>query len=910
MPLADYVAFFPSLGWLAALMLAALLPSLPHHPWRNHAGWLIAFCAACLLVQAQELVWTAPIAEWRAAGLVLSGMLLWEFARRCWNDHGTRRLSAGLHLLTLECLVLMAVVVFVTKEGMRPRWFPVAEQAFMTLPILLGGSSLLLLWRSAHAPERRKAAAVRVALIGLALYGIGAGSGASTAIAAVPSWTVSTALAVICFVEPETRTRSALLCAGGLLATALVGPLIVSLSLREVDARQHDDLLARAERAAAPLQGAMARRFTQHALSADSSRAIQQHLEKIALHDPLMRSASIWKLERAHVKRLDFAAGAAAEFVDAHPPNPHERARAHEARAFIEPPAAGKPVGVATVHAPLTAALFESPTAWLSLSYPQAFWEVQRQHARRMGVTIIGVFTGFCAMGFVLAGRQAIEHAQRLAIERAQSASQAKTEFLAFLSHEMRTPLQTILGRTELLWAGPDANEESRRHAAAIETQGRLLLRLVTDLLDLGTLEAGKFQLRPRAFSLRQVVAAVEDTMRATALAKNLTLEVAIAASVPDSLVGDEARLRQILGNLLGNAVKYTACGEVRLAIAEAGMSQEPTAARLVFRITDTGPGLPPDKIDQLFTLFTRLDRGDTFTREGTGVGLALVRKLCALMGGTVAAANRPEGGAEFTVELPFPLDPHSAVATENSAQPSNATSLHVLVAEDNTAGREFITEALHALGHEVVAVADGEAALLAAMSGRFHVAILDVNLPGRDGIAVASALRSRDKNLRIIGCSAEANEAVRQAALAAGMDVYLQKPVGMDDLSRAIAPPDALEPAPAPGSIFSQLQSTQARTRARAVLQAEWPALRAAATAACASGEVAACQRCAHYLQSSALLLADEPLLDFCRKLSAAGQTGALDLAREMLAKIDAHIATSAESFCSTSPRQVSTKC
>ena len=261
-------------------------------------------------------------------------------------------------------------------------------------------------------------------------------------------------------------------------------------------------------------------------------------------------------------------------------------------------------------------------------------------------------------------------------------------------------------------------------------------------------------------------------------------------------------------------------------------------------------------------------------------MGLALARRLCTLMEGTVTAANRPAGGAEFTVRLAFPLPEKPAEPPRgcqlivdnlispvavNRPAPTESAGVRVLLAEDNTATRELLAEALAALGHEVVAVADGPAALIATDSRVFDVAVLDINLPGVDGIALARQLRGRHAKMRIVGCSAEALPAVRDAAFAAGFDEFLVKPVSLDTLARAVG-----RATTAP-NLFDRLNSPEAAARTRALLAREWPRLRAETETALAAGDAAATRRLAHYLQSSALLLADAALLELCRRLSTA---------------------------------------
>ncbi len=904
MPSGDYLPFLDTLGWLAALALAALLPSLPGVPGRSHAVWLIAFCATRLLVEAQGLVFTGAGAggsghDGRQIVAILGCMLLWEFARRIWNEPGARRIPASLHLVAAECIALLVAVNPSSGSGGRPAWFAPVEVCASLLPAGLAGAAAFMLWRRAgDAGQSRYRDALRVAAVGLGLHPALNGVPGLSGLGVLPPWIVVAGLGAACFALPAARTRAALACGVGLIATALLGPLAVAFSLERIEATEQIDLLARGQRAAGQVpRSAIARLPSEPTLSPDLGRTLRRLESAVRESDALLHGVSLWQLRQNRIWIFDGRRGETGQFTDARPATPDEQVGEAMTRAFLIRPTDGKPC--VTVHAPLRASHFDNPAAWIALEYPDAFWAVQRRNARRSGVALVCLLAGFCAMGFVLASRQAIENAQRVAIERAQSADKAKTEFLAFLSHEMRTPLQTILGRTELLQRESNATDSSRRHGAAIETQGRLLLRLVTDLLDLGTLEAGKFQLRPHPFSLRQALAAVEDTIRAPAAAKQLAFTLDVAPGVPDALIGDEARLRQILGNILGNAVKYTRAGSVTLRVTRDTLGPDfqlsalnsQLVERLRFDVTDTGPGLPPDKIPQLFTLFTRLDSGDTFTREGTGVGLALVRRLCELMGGTATAANRPEGGAAFTVHLTFPVDAAAAdeagaVATGDPARPHG---LRVLVAEDNAAAREFLLEAVRSLGHRAEGAADGPTALTAATTQRFDAVLLDVNLPGRDGVSIAAALAREPDRPRLIGCSAEAFAHTRAAALAAGMDEFLEKPVTLSSLAGALGAGPA---APVAGdNLFTRLQGPAVAARTRALLVSEWPHRHAAAAAALAQGDVAPVRALLHYVQSSARLAADDILLALCRPFDTGDATIDARAARDRLAALDQHV-------------------
>ena len=898
----EYLVFAGGIGWLVALMMAAMVPSLPGGWGRRHAGWLYGFCVSRILTEVAGIaaldVSADPLSfgeqAWRPLAAIVSAMLLWEFARRVWNDQGRRRVPATTHVIAAECLAMVIAVMLALEGAARPAWFQPIALAAAVLPGALGFGATLLLWRSLDGDaDLGRRVALRTAALGLGAFALFNEMPGLSAGEALPPWIVVGGLASACAALPAVRTRFTVACGVGLFLAVVIGPFLTGVVLENITTRQHEQLRARAATAAAALHGPQAAGLAPAAVTPQTTAWLLARFREIRAADPLLHEITLWKIRGERVHALHAAAAAGTGFTDERDATTTEKTGVARGRSFVTMD--GAP-GTITAHAPVRVSAFDSAEGWLALTYPGAYWSVQRAYARRGGLALCAALAAFCGIGFVLAARHALENAQHLAIERAQSADKAKTEFLAFLSHEMRTPLQTILGRAELLRAPAIGSDEVRRHAGAIETQGQLLLRLVTDLLDLGTLEAGKFQLRPHPFSLRQAIAAVEDMSRARAEQKGLALEIEIGAEVPDALIGDEARLRQVLGNIVGNAVKYTPGGRVSLRVTRAAGDAPAADARLRFAIEDTGPGLPPEKIPQLFTLFTRLDAGGTFTREGTGVGLALVRRLCELMGGTVSAENRPERGARFTVELPFAVAAAAPAPTGSAASGAGGSSLRVLVAEDNAAAREFLIEALQALGHRASGVVDGPAALAAAASQRFDAVLLDVNLPGRDGISIAATLASAPRRPRLIGCSAEAFAHTREAALAAGMDAFLEKPVTIAALSESLAPIMARPAAAAEGAnLFERLRKPELVAQSRALLARDLPATLASLQAAHARGDAVALQREAHALHSTALLADDAVLAELCRRLERDAAAGCDGEASAILLELAAHAGAAA---------------
>ncbi len=526
--------------------------------------------------------------------------------------------------------------------------------------------------------------------------------------------------------------------------------------------------------------------------------------------------------------------------------------------------------------------------AGVALAVPLAMRVVGPAEARPI-LLAGGLAVVFGEAGFLFAWWQALAMAQQLAAARREAASRAKTEFLAFLGHELRTPLQAILGRAELL-RGDDDPAARGAAVATIAAEGRVMLNLVNDLLDLGAIEAGRFELRPQVFSLRTLLGAIAGTHGAAARATGLEFELTVAPDVPDGIVGDEARWRQVLGNLLGNAVKYTVAGRVELGVTRepAGAGDAVDAARVRLVVRDTGIGLPPEKIAQLFTLFTRFDGGVAVAREGAGVGLALVKRLVDLMGGTVTALNRSDGlGAEFTVELVVPtlaVEVRGAEAIV-AVRPSEGSGLRVLVVEDHPATREVLMDFLRSLGHAPTAAADGVTMWVALAGGEFDAVVLDVNLPGADGVQLGAELAKRrgwNTGPRIVGCSADGQPEMRAAALAAGMDAFLVKPVSRAELGAA------LEGKPAVGSDLFSLMRTDdvaaaARRRARAELPGECATIRRAVEARNWDDV----RRRAHYLRNSAWVLGEAEWVaaaETIERAAARGDAAAMKLGMRRL--------------------------
>ena len=361
--------------------------------------------------------------------------------------------------------------------------------------------------------------------------------------------------------------------------------------------------------------------------------------------------------------------------------------------------------------------------------------------------------------------------------ELAEKHSEAKTRFLATLGHEIRTPLTGVLGMAELLGDGElDAHQRSR--VEAIQRAGRHLLRLVNDALDLARIEAGRLPLQPAPFAPRALLREVAELLAPLAAANGLGFALRVADDVPPALLGDATRLRQILFNLGHNAIKFCHRGDVRLEVA----ALAPTGLRL--SVSDDGPGFDEAALARLFRRFEPgTDAGDS---GGSGLGLAICRELTVAMGGTIDVDTAPGRGACFRVALPLP-PADLPEATPLPAPAGPAMPRRLLLVEDDAIVADVVCALLRRAGHGVVHAPHGLAALAELDAGAFDLALVDLDLPGIDGIALASLVRAR-WSLPLVALTARADPGAEPAARAAGMVAFLRKPVDGATLSEAIA--------------------------------------------------------------------------------------------------------------------------
>lgn len=389
--------------------------------------------------------------------------------------------------------------------------------------------------------------------------------------------------------------------------------------------------------------------------------------------------------------------------------------------------------------------------------------------------------------------RRVLEDQVIEAKERAEKAAQAKSEFLANMSHELRTPLTSVIGFSGLLQGSEALPPEERTYVERIATASEALLGVINDILDYSKLEANAIEMDPEPFQVAALVDGAAAIVEGQCVAKGLSLKVVADAAMPEVLTGDAGRLRQVMLNFLSNAVKFTGKGGVTLRV---GGAPDPDGRwRLRVAVTDTGIGIPAEKIEVLFERFSQADASTTRVYGGTGLGLAISRRLIEIMGGEIGVDSKPGEGATFWFETPLIQGGSAAGLTGGDDEMAGSGGLaggRILMADDAPGNRELVSAILRGLGLEIDTVCDGAEAVQAMQSGSYDLVLMDVHMPVMDGLTATREIRRMQAGtgqrtpILALTANVQADQVAR--CLDSGMNGHLAKPIQIPELAGALA--------------------------------------------------------------------------------------------------------------------------
>jgi signal transduction histidine kinase/CheY-like chemotaxis protein len=395
--------------------------------------------------------------------------------------------------------------------------------------------------------------------------------------------------------------------------------------------------------------------------------------------------------------------------------------------------------------------------------------------------------------------REALKSAE----ERARHLALLKSSFLANMSHEIRTPMNGILGMVQLLQT-TSTDDEQKRYIEIIKCSGDIMLKVINDILDLSKMEAGHVQLEEAPFDLTQLIEGVVDMLRPRALEKSVRISAVFDATDPLWLLGDAFRLRQVLLNIAGNAVKFTSKGEVQIRVHDDPHTRH--AQLLMISVSDTGIGIPEDQLSQVFEKFHQADPSTTRKHGGTGLGLSISKELVSLMGGTIGLVSTVRVGSTFTISLPLvkanpPNASHAPALQTTRSHFAPGAGRRILVAEDDSTNQVVIETILKSKGFEVEIASSGQRVLDLLDDHGCDLILMDCQMPGLDGYQTTARIRAIEgvhRHTPIIALTAHALPEDRQRCLNAGMDDYLAKPIDILALWQALRKWNCLSALPA----------------------------------------------------------------------------------------------------------------
>ncbi|THD77534.1 MAG: response regulator [Phenylobacterium sp.] len=410
------------------------------------------------------------------------------------------------------------------------------------------------------------------------------------------------------------------------------------------------------------------------------------------------------------------------------------------------------------------------------------------------GALLLTLYAGLSAYRDAMAARALARASDELERQRqaAEAANTAKSEFLATMSHEIRTPLNGVIGMAQAM-ARDEMPEFQRDRLFVIRRSGETLLVLLNDLLDLSKIESGQLVLEDGVIDLADLAGGARDTFMALASDKDVHIELTVAPEAEGAWKGDPTRVRQILHNLLGNAIKFTERGSVKIALSHDGQV-------LTLEVADSGLGIPPERQAALFDRFVQADASTTRRFGGTGLGLAICRELAELMGGAITVRSAVGEGSTFTVTLPLDRAEGALAEAPLARRPDPAPlpaagrqqRLRILAAEDNPTNQLVLQTLLRQLGADILIVEDGQAAVEAYGSGVWDVVLMDVQMPRMDGPTATRAIRALERAIRrprtpILALTANAMAHQTAEYYAAGMDAVIPKPIQVEQLIAAL---------------------------------------------------------------------------------------------------------------------------